>query len=189
MKTMTDKTALVISAWVVLAGGYVCYVNPGRRWQCLLGMAVLGVAWLIRHVVQGNTEARMQARHSITQSIAYAGLLLSVGLFEALGWGTASGESRVRVSQFLAGAFVMVIGNAIPKRAIASQRRAAMLRANGKAFVLGGLGYALAWLLLPLAYANEVALSIMLCAFAYVAYRILSCLTRRDRLTPPTGPA
>ena len=138
MKKMTDKLALAISAWVVLAGGYVSYVNPERRWQCVLGMAVLGAAWLIRHLFHGNTEARVEARRKITQSIAYAGLLLSVGLFEALGWLTASGEFRVRACQFLAGAFVMVIGNAIPKKAVASRRRAALLRANGKAVVLGG---------------------------------------------------
>lgn len=189
MKTMTDKLALLTSAWVVLAGGYVCYVNPGRRWQCLLGMAVLGVAWLIRRGFHANTEARMEARHKITQSIVYAGLLLSVGLFEALGWVMASGEFRVRACQFLAGASVMVIGNAIPKRAIASRRRAALLRANGRAFVLGGLAYALAWLFLPLAYANEVASSILLLTFAYIAYRIVPCFIRSDRSIPPTGPA
>ncbi|TQK01179.1 hypothetical protein FBX97_5699 [Herbaspirillum sp. SJZ107] len=83
----------------------------------------------------------------------------------------------------------MVIGNAIPKKAIASRRRAALLRANGKAFVLGGLGYALAWLFLPLAYGNEVALSIMLLTFAYIVYRIVSCFAHSDQPIPPTGPA
>lgn len=189
MKTMTDKLALAVSAWVVLAGGYVCYANPERRWQCVLGMAVLGTAWLIRYVFHGNTEARIAARHQITQSIMYAGLLLSVGLFEALGWVAASGEFRVRACQCLAGAFVMVIGNAIPKKAVASQRRAALLRANGKAFVLGGLAYALTWMFLPLAYADQVGRSILLLTFGYIAYRIVSCFTRRDRLIPPAGPA
>lgn len=184
MKTMTDKFALAISAWVVLAGGYVCYVNPERRWQCVLGMAVLGAAWLIRHVFRGDGEQRRNARHKITQSIAYSGLLLSAGLFEALGWATASGEFRVRACQFLAGAFIMVIGNAMPKKAIASQRRAALLRANGKAFVLGGLAYVLAWLFLPLDYANEVAIAILLLTFAY---SIVSCFICRGRSIPPTG--
>lgn len=185
MKTMTDKVALAVSAWVVLAGGYVCYVHPERRWQSVLAIAVLGIMWLIRHVFDGNTEAR----HKITQSIAYAGLLLSVGLFDALGWVGASGEFRVRACQFLAGAFAMVIGNAIPKRAIASPRRAALLRANGKAFVLAGLGYALAWLFLPLAYANMVAISILLLTLLTCTYRIVSCFIRRDRSIPPTGTA
>jgi hypothetical protein len=79
MKTITAKMALVISAWVALAGGYVSYVNAERRWQCVLGMAVLGMGWLGRHAFDGDTEARMRARHNITQSIAYAGLLLNVG--------------------------------------------------------------------------------------------------------------
>lgn len=189
MKTMTDKLALLISAWVGLAGGYVCYVNPERRWQSALGMAVLGAAWLIRHAFRGNTEALKDARLNITQSIAYAGLLLSVGLFDALGWFAASGEFRVRACQALAGAFVMVIGNAIPKRAIASQRRAALLRANGKAFVLGGLAYALAWLFLPMAYADQVAISIMLLTLLTCVYRIVSCFVRSDRPIPPAGTA
>lgn len=185
MKTMSDKLALMISAWVVLSGGYVCYVNTERQWQSVLGIALLSAAWLIRHLFHGSSEARLEARHKITQSIAYAGLLLSVGLFEALGWATVSGEFRVRASQFLAGAFVMVIGNAIPKRAISSQRRAALLRANGKAFVLGGLGYVLAWLVLPLAYANEVAMATMLLSLAYVCARIASCFIHSNRPVPP----
>jgi hypothetical protein len=89
----------------------------------------------------------------------------------------------------LAGAFVVVIGNAIPKKAVASPRRAALLRANGKAMVLGGLGYALAWLFLPLAHAGQAAMAVMLLAFAYIAYRIASCFARGDRSMPPTGTA
>jgi hypothetical protein len=172
MKTMTDKLALVISAWVALAGSYVGYANAERRWQCGLGMAVLGAAWLIRHIFRANSEARTEARHKITQAIVYAGLLLSVGLCEALGWVATFGEFRVRACQFLAGALVIAIGNATPKRAVASQRRAAMLRANGKALVLGGVCYALAWL------------------FAYViVLPIIASFIRRDRSIPPTGPA
>ncbi|MYN28684.1 hypothetical protein [Duganella levis] len=186
MKTMTDKLALLISAWVVFAGSYVFYMHPERRWQCALGVAVTGIAWLIRSVFRGKTKAGEESRHKITQSIAYAGLLLSVGLCEALGWIAASGEFRVRACQCLAGAFVMVIGNAIPKKAITSPRRAALLRANGKAMVLAGLGYALAWLCLPLAYAEDVALSILLLTFAS---RVVLCLIRSDRSIPPTGPA
>lgn len=189
MKTMTDKVALAISFWVVLAGSYVCLMHPERRWQCLLGMGVLGLAWTIRQVLRESSPVGKDARRSITQSIVFAGLLLSVGLAEAMAWVDVQGEFRVRACQFLAGVMVIVIGNMIPKKAIASRRLAALLRGNGKAFVLGGLGYALAWLFLPLAYANPVALTSMLLAFAYVITRIVVCLVRRNQSAPPHGPA
>jgi hypothetical protein len=114
---------------------------------------------------------------------------LSVALTEALGWVDVQGEFRVRACQFLAGVMVVVIGNVIPKKAVASQRLAVLLRANGRAFVLGGLGYALAWLFLPLAYANPVALTSMLVAFVYVITRIVAWIVRRNQSTPPGGPA
>ena len=82
-----------------------------------------------------------------------------------------------------------MIGNLIPKKAVASRRRAALLRANGKALVLGGLAYVLAWLVLPLAYADKVALPIMLLALFTCVYRIVPCLIRSNRSVPPTGPA
>lgn len=194
MKTMTDKLALAISAWVVLAGGYVCYANPARRWQAVLGMALLAAMWLVRRAFDGGNEASTEAstedstedsteaRRNITRSIAYAGLLLGVGLLDALGWHTASGEFRVRACQVLAGAFVLVIGNAMPKKAIASQRRAMRLRARGKAVMLGALAYILAWLFLPLAYADKVAPSILLLTFVVC---IFPYARHSDRSVPP----
>src|SRR5581483_5289961 len=132
MKTTLDKIALLISLWVVAAGAYVITVNPERRMQCLLGIAVLGLAWAIRHVFARkaqSTPALKEAERNITQSIMFAGLLLSAGLAEALGWVSATGEFRLRASQFLAGAMVVIIANVIPKKAVSSPRLAALLRA------------------------------------------------------------
>lgn len=192
MKTMTDKIALATTIWVALAGAYVALMHPDRRWQCLLGMAVLGLAWTLRQAFHRKAQANpasVEAQRSITQSIIFAGLLLSVGLAEALGWIDASGEFRVRACQFLAGAMVMLFANVIPKKAVSSPRLAALLRANGRVLFLGGLGYALAWLVLPLEYAQYVALSAMALAFAYVVARMLACAIRKNGSTPPSGSA
>ena len=192
MKTLTERIALAVSLCVVAAGSYVCFAHPERRWQCVLGVSLLGLAWLLRRFFGRNAEASpaaLEARRSITQSIVFAGLLLGVGMVEAMGWVAASGDFRLRASQFLAGAMVAIIANAIPKKAVASPRLAAMLRANGRALFLGGLGYALAWLLLPLDYANAVALSVMLLAFAYVVVRIVFCAVGRKQSIPPAGSA
>lgn len=192
MKTTLDKIALLLTLWVVTVGGYAVYVNPEPRVQCLLGIGVLGVAWALRQICSRYADtnaAMMEARRSITQSIVFVGLMLSEGWFVALGWVADSGEFRMRASQFLAGAMVIVFANVIPKKAVTSRRLATLLRANGRALFLGGLGYALAWLLLPLAYANEVALSALLLAFAYVFARIVFCVVDKNRSVPPAGSA
>src|SRR5579871_118850 len=165
MRTSAERTltvfAAMLSAAVVGASAYLAYARADRRWACLLAIAVVCIGWIAR-ALAGEDGARQK----ITQSLVWAGALLAVALGAKIGayagWAAApASEIGERVLGDMMGAFVVVLANTIPKRAI-SARGLALLRIGAWALVLGGLGYALAWLSLPLRYADTVALFVML---------------------------
>lgn len=85
--------AAVISACVVFASGFLCYVNPERTQAYLLAIAVVCVAWVLRYLSRGDGEAdaKSQAkRRKLTQAIVSSGLILGFALggvlMARLGW-------------------------------------------------------------------------------------------------------
>jgi hypothetical protein len=192
MKTTSDNLlfslAVATTLWVFFASGYLLYMNSERPWQCLLAIALICIAWAIRYFFRRNAKAdpkSIAGQRKITQSIVFAGLILSGALIARLGWLDGLGELGERSRGVISGVFVMFLSNSIPKEA-GSARGLAVRRAVGWAMVLGGLGYALAWLLLPVAYANDTAVLVMLFALAY-AIGCIFWLTRKHRPNPPTG--
>jgi hypothetical protein len=190
MKTTSDNLlfslAVAISLWVVFASGYLCYVNhdDGRPY---VAIALIFAMWAIRHFLHGDAETDPKSiakQRKLTLSIVFSGLLLSLAISARLGWLDGLGEFGERTRGVFAGAFVVILSNAIPKQ-VSSARCVAMLRVAGWALVLGGLGYAMAWLLLPVVYANEAAVLVLLFALTYATVRIL-WLMRRNRPAPPT---
>jgi hypothetical protein len=97
MKTVSDNVlallALVITACVVFASGYLWYLRPDRPWPYFLAILVLGIAWTLRQVAsrdgEGNRASR-STRRKLTQAIVSSGLLLAVAVGGALlartGW-------------------------------------------------------------------------------------------------------
>lgn len=85
--------AAVVSAGVVFASGYLCYVNPERAWAYSLAIAIVCVAWALRYLASGGGEAdsKSQAkRRKLTQAIISSGLILAFALggvlMARLGW-------------------------------------------------------------------------------------------------------
>jgi hypothetical protein len=165
MKTNPDRVltlfAATLSVAVVGAGVYLEYVSAGRSWAYLLAIAVICIGWIARRLVGDDV-----ARRRITQALVWACALLAVSFSAKMGayagWAASpSSEISERVLGIMLGAFVVVLANTIPKRVI-SARGLTMLRVGAWALVLGGVGYALAWLLLPLPYADTAALFVML---------------------------
>ncbi|MDL2357301.1 MAG: hypothetical protein QFF03_18765 [Pseudomonadota bacterium] len=182
MKTLSDHLlgalAAAVSAWVVLASAYLFYITPARPWPYGLALAVIVAAWIARGV------ADPAARRKVTQAIVLAGALLGLTLLIPLGWAPgAAGQFAERGMGVVMGVIVVAFANVIPKRA-GSARTQALRRVAGWALVLGGLGYALAWLLMPLAYANLAALLVLLLGFAYAAARIGWSLLKHRPATP-----
>jgi len=152
MKAISDKLlfslTIAISLWVVFTSGYLLYADSEHPGRYLLAIAIMGAAWTIRHFVRRHAEPAPTslAKRKLTQSIALAGVMLSLALVMRLGWIDGLGEFGVRARGIISGAIVVLIANAIPKQ-VSSARRLAMLRIAGWALVIGGLGNVLAWLL------------------------------------------
>ena len=185
-----------ISAFVFFVGSYLCYLAPKQAWAWLLAMFMLPFAWVVLKLVtrRGARDVLSPpANREHMQAMALTGSMLAVSLAAALmsrmGWaaGGYAAELSERSWGFLMGAIVVVFANAIPKQT-GSARRQAALRIVGWALVLGGLGYAASWLFLPLAYANLVAMLVLLCGTLYAIVRIAGyCVDRRSTTPPPSG--
>jgi hypothetical protein len=196
MKTVSEKVlfslAVALSAFVVVIGGYLYFVNPNGSWMYLLSMSVQCVAWIVRYLAVGNGKtdpASCVARRNLDWAIVLSGSLLAVALGTVLivriGWmPELASEIGQRSRGFIAGMIVVFFANAIPKQ-VSSARGLAMLRAIGWALVLGGVGYAMAWLLMPLAYASRAAMLMLLCAVTYAVARVGWHILRRPPVPPP----
>lgn len=177
MKTTSDRVtfslAVILSVGVAVAAAWLCYADTDHPWRYRAAIAILGVGWGLRHVLgrkSKNEAALAESRRKIEQAIVMATLMLSLALIARLGWVDGFSDFGARSRGFMAGAMVVFLSNTIPKQA-GSARALAMRRAVGWAMVLGGLGHALAWLLLPMAYAGEVAVFVMLLAVGWAAVR------------------
>lgn len=174
MKTEFDNVltsaAVVVTVCVAAISGYLFFANVGQRWVYGVAVATMVVAWFARRF--GSS------RRNVTTSLVIAGALLSVALgtkaLEHMGWAAGS-DIAARVNGVMMGAILVLLSNAIPKR-MSSANALAMFRTVGRAFVIGGFGYACAWLVLPLRFADTVALvivlaSIVVAAASYVGWR------------------
>ena len=186
--------AALMSAWVVFVSAWLCYMTPGRPWPYLVAIALVCIAWGLRLFASGKTainSAAQQELHKITQAIvlsaALLGMTATLALLSRLGVITdLGGELKARSGGILMGIIVIAMGNGIPKQ-VSSARGLVVLRIAGWAFVLGGVGYALAWLALPLRYAGDVAIAALVAAMAYAALRIVLYRRGRGSSVPPTS--
>jgi hypothetical protein len=179
MKTKSDSVltaaAVAVTACVAAMSGYLFFTDVGHRWAYAVAVATMAVAWFARRF--GSSP------RNVTTSIVLAGALLSLALgtkaLGFLGWAAGS-DIAVRLNGIMAGAALVVLSNAIPKR-MSSASGLAMRRAVGRAFVIGGFGYACAWLVLPLRFADTVAMVIVLACFVVAAASYISWHRSGDR--------
>ncbi|MDY7536725.1 hypothetical protein RGU72_00385 [Undibacterium sp. 5I1] len=180
MKTISEQPlrtfAILISTWVVFASSYLCYLHLARPWPYVLALAIIGIAWIARQLLPTGAavgSAGQVNRRKITQAIVLAGSMLGLALLIPLGWtdGLVS-QFAERSNSVMMGVIVVVFANSIPKQ-VSTARGLAMRRIAGWALVVGGLGYALSWLFLPLAYANIAAPLILFLGLMYALVRIL----------------
>ena len=185
--------AAIISACVVLASGYLYYVQAGSPWPYRLTIIVVVCAWTVRFARGDRVDASGGGqRRELTWAIVLSGSLFVVALagvwIGRVGWASEfAGEISERSRGVVIGVVVVVLANVIPKQA-GSGRRLAMLRIAGWALVMGGLGYAMAWLLLPLSIANVAALLVLLLSLTYAVARIALYKRKHPFISsPPSG--
>lgn len=127
------------------------------------------------------------ARPGVGRGLVAGGLILAAAAaLRLLSPGYVNPDLARRLLGVLLGAVVLMYANAIPKAltplvqmrcdAAAEQR---LRRFAGWMLALGGLGYAVAWAILPLAYAANVAVGILGLAFLLVAGRLALAMSRR----------
>ena len=126
---------------------------------------------------------------TIRNAITLAGLMITVSLALAMAvradW--IGGDAMERMQGVMMGLIVMVFSNLAPKtlEPLASgcdpSRKQAIQRFSGWTLVLGGLGYSLAWLVLPIAYAGTVAMVVLASAVALVVAQVAWFALNRTR--------
>lgn len=171
------------------------YLEPAGAagWASALAMfGVMVLAFVYASHRSADDVAQRRAGDSIRIAIVFAGLILALALAGSLaGWpGGAEGHELFRrAAMAVVGAFFVFTGNALPKTLtpLASQRCdagrvQAFQRFAGWTWVLTGVAFAGAWLILPLDIASPVSTAVMLAGMLLVAGRIV--WSRRLRTSP-----
>ena len=124
----------------------------------------------------------MTIRNSLIVAAIFIAATLGVLYAEKAGY--ISGETSKRASSIAAGLIVVYYANLVPKTLETRSGRCspekvqATQRFSGWALLLGGLGYSLSWLLLPLERAGGVAMAILATAVVIVAARCVWLYSR-----------
>ncbi|HET9768227.1 MAG TPA: hypothetical protein VFS60_15340, partial [Thermoanaerobaculia bacterium] len=165
------------------------FLEPQRAVAWGAALAFLGVMALALF----GADRLSRAAEALRSGVAFGSLILvcSLGakILAALG-AMGSEEISHRVSMAILGLFVAFGGNALPKtltpltdlrcdpaRVQALQRRA------GWTFVLSGLAFSVAWLVLPIAAAEPVSICLLLGGTLLVAAQVARLRFARQRET------
>ena len=195
---MVPKTASYVFPGTLLAAAVALavadwYLRPQRAAAWAAALAFLGVMALAlagaAHL--SRTKPASRAAEALRSGVAFGSLILVCSLAAKLlaMLGTVGSEDLWRrVSMAILGVLVAFGGNAIPKtltpladlrcdpaRVQALQRRA------GWTFVLSGLAFAVAWLVLPIAAAEPVSLCVLLGGTLLVAAQVARLRFARER--------
>lgn len=146
-----------------------------------------------KNIETNGTTRHTDDRREIFRALVGAGLLLAAAL--ALAFARSRGFMSETLSERLFGVLIglilVVTGNAIPKKRdrhaepnCPPSRIQRFQRFAGWTFVLGGLGYVISWVVLPLPYAGTVAMGFVAVAVLLVAPRMLWCFWRRQPSRP-----
>lgn len=187
----TAAILLVLGA-ILTAGNW--YLRPERAavWAMIATLFTAMAAALLFVLRRPEEElARQRVRESIVSATIFAGMImivsLSAKLATALGLLDNSDFSHRATMVFL-GMFFVVTGNSMPKtltplsalRCDASKVQT-FQRFAGWMWVLTGLGFSLAWLVLPLGLAKPVSVTLMVICMVTIMTQLVRL--RRTRAT------
>ncbi len=177
--------APVMTILVVLSGLWLWLLDPGFTARSAFTTGVLAgfipTVWLGIIFLQRRRRIGQEARQTLLSSLSLAGALLlaALGLKIAEYYALLDSTMIERSQGIALGIFMMIIGNALPKTLVpldqkcSSAREQALRRFTGWMFVIAGLGYALAWALLPNSLAGTYAFPALLLPIALVMARLL----------------
>ena len=168
---------------VVLAAGS-WYVDPGRGRSWTAALLLLGflalVLWV--DVRRSHPDKHRAAADYIRKGVVFGALVMAVSLgarlAHKLGVGGGADLSQ-RLTMVILGVFFAFTGNALPKLLTplsgtqCDATAQAVRRFAGRAWVLAGLAYAIAWLVLPSYIAKPVSLALIVGSSLAVLARAL----------------
>jgi uncharacterized membrane protein len=153
------------------------YLEPERFRSWTAALLLLAVLALVLWVGLRRVSAAAAPRHaadSIRGGIVFAALIMAVSLSVKLTQSlTPVGDSDLsqRLTMVILGAFFMVTGNAMPKMLTPlsvmqcdGAKAQAFQRFAGRTFVLAGLAFAAAWLVLSSDIAKPVSVTLIVAA-------------------------
>lgn len=176
----------VIAALTVLVVGLGAanwYLKPEGAGVWAIGMASMPVIWgIVIYLLRRRPLAEYgdSERRFFAASVASGGLILAGAMGVQLYGAISEVELELtrRVWGVAVGAFLVVIGNVMPKiltplaaLRCEAKRAQSLQRFAGWSFLLAGLGYVAAWLILPVNQADIVATLSCLAAVVAVAVR------------------
>ena len=202
-------TILALLALVVMGLASVnWYYEPEAVRSWIIGMAAMPFIWLVviligqRRPLESYNDGE---RRFFVGAVLIAGVVLAsaqcLKLVERLdlfapgvlerAWGVGvgvllvvMGNAMPKVLSPLAARCTTASATAVPAARGQASQKQSVQRVAGWSFVLGGLGYAIAWLALPVKQADTVATLICLAALAVVVLRVMWAFTAGRGATP-----
>jgi hypothetical protein len=189
------RTRIATPAWsaVPLIGIVLALANwsarPDRAWAWSVAIATFVVMVIVRHISQlavrrssGDT-ASARSLASVTGAVAWGALIMVVALALTLAqaYGVVNDpDSGRRITMAVIGASLAASGNALPRMLppmSSMQDNAARVQAfqrlAGWTWVFGGLGFATAWLALPIDAVLPVSAGVVAAAMIVTIAQLL----------------
>lgn len=191
---MTNRTqfhiALALMSLVIVGLATTNWIlRPDSASSWVAAMTALPIFYLVETFFHKGNRKRA---HRPDESRFFHGSILVAGLMLVAGLGLKmvdflsdfSLDTTERVFGVAMGLVLVVMGNMLPKKlgplgdkTVTLYNTPAIQRFAGRSFVLAGLGYAGAWIILPVDQANSVAMGICLTAVILVLLRLTWALT------------
>jgi hypothetical protein len=163
------KLAVAMMALPVIFGAALWYLRPDRAWLCIICMLVLPAAWALKARFK-----HAEARSRILYAMIFSGLVITIQLRVSLAAALGLVEEPTvhalgdRLTNVLAGLFVVFLGNQLPKMLTplsGARWDAATIqsvrRRIGWTHVLSGLALVVVWLLLPVPLARPIGIAVI----------------------------
>ena len=185
-------STLPVIGIVLAAANWNARPEAALAWAAAIVMflVMLGVKRRVGGAVRRSPDdaASVRSLASVTASVVFGALMMIIPLGVTLAhvYGVVDDpDSGRRASMIILGAYLVVMGNALPRMLPPQStlpgdgaRAQAFHRLAGWTWVLCGLGYALAWLALPIGMAEPVSM-------ALVALAVIATVVQLLRLRKP----
>ena len=187
--------ALLVLGTLLAGGNWYLQRERAVTWMAAIAtMAVLALVWGCLTLVFRRSKDEGAWRHadaSLRSGIAFGALILvcslAVKLAAALGAIDDPDLSR-RTANVIAGAVLVYVGNGLPKMLTPlsvlqcdGARAQAFQRFAGWTWVLSGLAFATAWMVLPIGLAKPVSLVVLVSGMVIVVAEVVRMSRGRQR--------